>query len=176
MIFIGIDPGKHGAVAWMDGERKLVEVHDCPLAGDDFDFASMDVLLANAMTECRGEGIQATVENTISIPHKDKHGQRFLPASDRALHLSLGAWLALLGARHIPTTLVTPQAWKRTMLAGIANDKAMEAKVLKQRFQGHAICAQLYGPRGGIRDGRVDALFLAEYGRLQHRLLGKRAA
>ena len=170
MIFLGIDPGRFGAVGWMDGERQHIEVHDCPLLPDEsFDFASMDVLIANAMAECRGDGIQAVVENTISVPHSDKRGERFLPASDKQLHLSLGAWLALLGARHIPTVLVDPRAWKRAMLAGIANDKRMEATVLQQRLQGRIKPGLLYGPRGGIRDGRVDALWLAEFGRVPWR-------
>ena len=170
MIFIGIDPGRYGALAWMDGERQHIEVHDCPLLPDDtFDFASMDVLLANAMMECRGDGIQATVENTISVPHSDKRGERFLPSSDKQLHLSLGAWLALLGARHVPAALVDPRTWTRAMLAGVANDKHMEATVLQQRLQGRITPGLLYGPRGGIRDGRVDSLWLAEFGRVHWR-------
>ena len=177
MIFVGIDPGKHGAVAWTDSERKLIEVHDCPLTGDGFDFASMDVLIANAMAECRGDGIRAVIEDTISVPHFDaRSGSRFLPASDKTLHLSLGAWLALLGARHIPTEMVQPKTWKRTMLANVPNDKRAEGKALTQRFQGHAICTQLHGPRGGLLDGRVDALWLAEYGRVTWKLSGRRAA
>jgi hypothetical protein len=170
MIFLGIDPGRLGAVAWMDGTRQQIEVHDCPLSDDGFDFAGMDTLLANALTECRGEGCRATLEDTISVPHRDKRGIPFLPASDKGLHLSLGAWLALLGARHIQTALVTPRTWKRTMLAGIANDKPAEAMALERRFQGHPICKKLHGPRGGIRDGRVDALFLAEYTRMMWKL------
>jgi hypothetical protein len=34
VIFVGIDPGKHGAIAWMSGERKDIEVHDTPLTAD----------------------------------------------------------------------------------------------------------------------------------------------
>jgi hypothetical protein len=165
MISVGIDPGKHGAVAWMDGERKVIEVRDCPLAGSSLDYAAMDDLLANAQLAGQGDDVRAVVEDTISVPHVVATGARFLPASDKTLHLSLGAWLALLGARGISTEVVHPKTWKRAMLAGVANDKAMEANVCKQLFQGHAVASQLHGPRGGMRDGRVDALLIAEYGR-----------
>jgi hypothetical protein len=81
-----------------------------------------------------------------------------------------GAWEALCGSLRIVPNLVAPQTWKRAMLAGIANNKAAEAQALKQRFQGHPVCSQLHGPRGGLRDGRVDALLLAEYGRVTWKL------
>ena len=176
MIFIGIDAGMEGAIAWMDGERKSIEVHDLPLLADgSIDFASMDVLIANAMAECRGDGICATVENTISVPHVAR-GERFLPASDKALHLSLGAWLALLGARHIPTTLVHPRTWKAAMFAGIANNDAAEERALIRRFAGHGLgLAQLRGPKGGKRTGRVDAVAICEYGRVTWKLLAATA-
>jgi hypothetical protein len=175
MIFVGIDAGKHGAIAWMDGERKRIELHDLPLHSDgSMDYGRMNALVGSAALDSHGDAILATVENTISIPHAAR-GERFIPASDRILHMTLGAWLALLGAHHVPTTLVYPKTWKRTMLAGIANDERIEAKILKQRFQDHPIASQLHGPRGGLLDGRVDALWLAEYGRVTWRFGGKRA-
>lgn len=185
VIFIGIDPGMEGAIGWMDGERKSIEVHDCPLivetargttlCRETLDFASMDVLIANAMAECRGDGICATVENTISIPH-DARGERFLPASDKALHVSLGAWLALLGARHIPTTLVHPKTWKAAMFAGIANSDAAEEIALLRRFGGKELAPKLRGPKGGKRTGRVDAVAICEYGRVAWKLSGRKVA
>ena len=166
MIFIGIDPGKHGAIAWMDGERKGIFVHDCPLDGDGSDFRGMARLLTMATIADRAI---VTMEEVHAMPSDGK-------CSAFAFGLGYGAWLGICGAAGMPPRLVSPQTWKHTMLAGVANDKAMEAKVLKQRFQGHPVCSQLHGPRGGLRDGRVDALFLAEYGRVTWKLSGKRAA
>ena len=170
MIFVGIDPGLHGAIAWMDGERRKIEVNDCPLWKDGaYDFASMDVLLANALAERDGGGILVTMEEVHALPTDGK-------CSAFSFGVGYGAWLALLGARYLGPSLVRPQTWKRTMLSGVANDKRAEAVALKQRFQGHEVCSQLHGPKGGLRDGRVDALFLAEYGRVTWKLSGKRAA
>ena len=165
MIFIGIDPGKHGAVAWMDGDRKTIEVVDCPLeVGGDYHFQAMADIVRRFPTDSL-----VTLELVDSFK-SDRHWQAF------GFGIGYGAWLGILGSFALCPQLVRPQVWKRTMLAGIANDKRAEGKALVQRFQGHEIVSKLYGPRGGLHDGRVDALFLAEYGRLQHRLLGKRAA
>lgn len=155
MLFVGIDPGKHGAIAWMDGERKTVEVRDCPLDGDEYDFLGMRDLLSSIATL----HMAVTMEAVHAMPSDGK-------CSAFSFGVGYGAWLALVGgALRIKPTLVAPATWKRAMLAGIANDKQTEARVCKQIFQGHAVASQLHGPRGGLRDGRVDALLLAEYGR-----------
>jgi len=171
VIFVGIDPGLHGAIAWMDGERKAIGVVDCPLDGTEYDFAKMaDVLRrVNDISECR---LPAPPTVTMEAVHA-------LPTDGKCSAFSFGrgygAWLGICGALWLTPNLVAPQTWKRTMLAGVANDKRAEGVALKKRFQGHPVCSELHGPRGGLRDGRVDALFLAEYGRVTWKLSGKRA-
>ena len=166
MRFIGIDPGLHGAIAAMDGERKQVEVVDCPLTAGEYDFFGM----WKAFEAVYADGPAIVVmEKVHSMPSDGK-------ASAFSFGVGYGAWLAICGMFRVPPNLVPPQTWKRVMLAGIANDKRAEAMALKQRFQGHPICSQLHGPRGGLRDGRVDALFLAEYARVAWKISGQRAA
>ena len=168
MRFLGIDPGLHGALAWMDGERKQIEVVDCPLTAGEYDYFGM----WKAFDDATAGGTIASIvvmEKVHSMPGDAK------PAAF-SFGIGYGAWLAICGMFRVPPNLITPQTWKRIMLAGVANDKKAEAVALKQRFQGHPICAQLHGPKGGLRDGRVDALFLAEYGRMIWKLTGKRAA
>lgn len=166
VIFIGIDCGKLGAVAWMDGERKVIEVHDTPLFADgDFDLLKAWALLQTATWNI--SEVSVVIEDTISVPHVSSKGPRFIPASDKTLHFSLGAWCGLCASLRLPVTLVHPRTWKASVLAGVANDKATEALVLQQRFQGRIHQRVLHGPGGGLRDGRVDALWLAEYGRTQ---------
>jgi hypothetical protein len=174
MIFLGIDPGLHGAVAWMDGERKQIHVDDCPLVDGYYDFRRMAELVRSTFSwSLDGDGNHVSPTVTMEMVHA-------LPTDGKCSAFSFGvgfgAWLGVFGALGLVPHLVPPQTWKRTMLAGIANNKAAEAMALKQRFQGHAICSELYGPRGGVRDGRVDALFLAEFGRVNWKLSGRRAA
>jgi crossover junction endodeoxyribonuclease RuvC len=147
----------------MDGERKRIDITDCPLVGGEYSFAAMASLLRGFSP---GETL-ITMESVHALPTDGR-------CSAFSFGVGYGAWLALIGSCSIPRNLVTPQTWKRTMLAGIVNDKQAEARALKQRFQGHEICSQLHGPRGGLRDGRVDALFLAEYGRVTWKLSGGR--
>ena len=167
MIFVGIDPGKHGAVAWMDGERREIHVEDCPLeVGGDYDYQGMRDLLGKTCNV----GNVVTMERVHAMPSDGK-------CSAFSFGVGYGAWLALIGGvLRVQPNLVDPREWKRAMLSGIANDKRAEAIACKQRFQGHPIATQLHGPRGGIRDGRVDALLLAEYGRLAWKLGGRWAA
>ena len=168
MIFVGIDPGLHGAVAWIDGERKQVRVQDCPLINGEYDYFGMWKALQDASWNGAAQTV-VTMEKVHAMPNDGR-------CSAFSFGVGYGAWLAIAGMLRLTPNLVSPQAWKRTMLAGVPNDKQAEAKALKQRFQGHEICSQLHGPRGGLRDGRVDALLLAEYGRVTWKLSGRKAA
>lgn len=72
----------------------------------------------------------------------------------------------VLAARSIPTELVTPQAWKRLVLAGYT-DKNKEAAIqyATRRFPNASLRAT---PRSRTsHDGLADALCLAEYARRQ---------
>jgi hypothetical protein len=175
LIFIGIDAGKEGAIGWMDGERTRIEVADTPLLPDkSYDCAAAYKLVQNA---CWNGSAQTCVmiEDTISVPHMAR-GERFLPASDKWLHYSLGMWQALFAAFDIPTNIVHPKTWKSAIFAGFANDDKAEETALIRRFAGHDIEKKLRGPNGGRRPGRVDAVAICEYARVQWRLTGKRAA
>lgn len=173
MIFVGVDPGKKGALAMLDGERRRIEVHDTPLLADgSFDLLGAYNLMRLACYNGPAQTV-VTIEDTVSIPHVAR-GQRFLPASDKTLHFSLGSWCTLASVFGVIPRTVLPATWKRTMLAGIANDVDAEALALERRFAGHNLAGRVRGPRGGIKDGRVDALLLAEYGRLAWKLTGGR--
>ena len=165
MIFAGIDPGKHGAIAWMDGDRRNIQIQDCPLDGEDFDRGAVLYLLQHELQS----NTVVTMEKVHSMPHD---GRVSAFAFGRAYEM----WIMGLAAVGLRPQLVCPQTWKRTMLAGVANNPAMEGKILIQRFQDRNIASLLYGPRGGLRDGRVDAMWLAEYGRVHWKLAGRKAA
>lgn len=175
MIFIGIDPGKEGAVAWMDGERSRIEIADAPLLPTkEYDIFAAYELLKVASRDGL-EKVCLVIEDTISVPHKAK-GQRFLPASDKWLHFSLGMWQGLAAAFRIPVNVVHPKTWKAAIFAGIANDDTAEELAVIRRFAGHDIGKKLRGPQWGKKPGRVDALAICEYGRSLWKVTGRVAA
>ncbi len=66
-------------------------------------------------------------------------------------------------ALRIPHLAVTPQAWKKAVLAGTARDKAAAIAFATRRFPGVPLLAT---PRSRTpHDGVADAVCLAEYAR-----------
>jgi hypothetical protein len=173
VIFVGIDPGKRGAVAMMMADGSRVQVYDCPLTDDgEYDYQGMrDMLTANF--QYGGSGLTVPLAVVIEKVHAMPHDGR---ASAFSFGVGYGAWLALVGGvLRIKPTLVPPQRWKRSMLAGIANAPQAEAEALRRRMGDRLPAGMLEGPRGGLRDGRVDALWLAEYGRCMHRFVPQKS-
>lgn len=167
MIFVGIDPGKEGAIAWMSGDRDRINIADTPLLPD----GGYDVFAAYKLVQdaCHNgaEEARVLIEDTISVPHA-ANGARFLPASDKWLHYSGGLWrgvFAAFPAAHV--SVIHPRTWKAAMFAGVANNDAAEEMALKRRFAGHDIEGKLRGPKGGKRPGRVDSLAICECARLK---------
>lgn len=176
--FIGIDPGKDGACAWMDGEHRDIGVLTTPTYRIQnqskpgktkrvYDLVAMYRMLKEITDPARFECI-ATLEEVgpFSI---DSRGSVFDFGGGYMAWLTI---LAVLDADYgnVKLRLVPPKTWKRDLLAGVANDPEMEAKVLAQRLRGHAVCREFRGPKGKLLDGKVDALFLAEHGRYNYQI------
>lgn len=170
MIYIGIDPGKDGAVAILSPGAICLTITDTPTIpglrkGNSYDEQAMAGLL-RPFSGCMHGTVHVLLELTHAMP-----GQGV--TSMFSMGEGLGLWKGILAAFQIPHTLVTPQRWKKSMLAdvvvGECKDKAARTKMLKaasvkqaQRlFPGVAFV----GPRGGERDGQAEAALIAEYGR-----------
>jgi hypothetical protein len=164
MLFAGIDPGKEGAIAWMDGARSQIEIADAPLLED----GSYDLIAVHELVRCvcrEGKAqVCVRIEDTISVPHA-AHGERFLPASDKWLHYSLGMWQMAFAAFKVQTRVVHPRTWKEAIFSGIANSDAAEEMAILRRFPSRGLESKLRGPKGGRRPGRVDAVAICEHGR-----------
>ena len=181
MRFIGLDPGKLGAVAWLDGTLENVGVQECPLLlkppkpgkknpRKEYDLGGMYRLLKRV---ANGAGCVVTLEE-VGAFRTDGRTRTF------DFGTGYGAWLAIIAAVNVECgnlvlRLVPPRTWKSVMLAGVANDPKMEAKVLEARLHHHPVCSEFKGKFGGIHDGKVDALWLAEHGRSLYRFPGRLA-
>lgn len=71
-----------------------------------------------------------------------------------------GLWEGLLAGMRFPYTLVSPQRWKKAMLADMAKDKGASVLRAKQLFPNCVEQLKL------VKDhNKAEALLLAEYGR-----------
>ena len=165
MLFLGIDAGKGGAVAWMDEEHRGIEVHDTPLLpSKDYNRRAMLDLLMRAIVRTR-EQVIITLEQVHSMP-KDGKVQAF------AFGRGYGYWEMACTAVGTEPNLVRPEAWKRMLLLGLGKGKQVAVDHAARLFPNMA--CQLYGPRGGLYDDRAEALLLCEVGIRTWKMLGRR--
>lgn len=143
-VFIGIDVGKDGAIALLAGDGRVMDIIDMPDHPE-------------------------TIREILTFVQPDKfvtiEAQQAMPGQGVTSMFSLGQRYGLLTgilvALQIPHEHVRPQAWMRAMqIPPKADKKAHVAKALAL-FP----TAEVTGPRGGMKDGRADALLIAEHGR-----------
>lgn len=166
MIFIGIDPGLNGAVAYIDDtdERTgFIKTHSAPTLtrkkGKGSKCEYNVALMAELLREIDNKSIHTfcTIEAVHAMP-----GQGV--TSMFSMGYGFGLWVGILTSLKISFQFVTPQAWKRTMLDGTGKDK--EASRLR---------AIQFFPRAADQlslkkdEGKAEALLIAEYGRRLYR-------
>lgn len=157
MIILGIDPGLSGAVAYLGTSPHVVHVEDTPTltvvggSGNrrEYNLAEMRALLT------RYQDISmAYIEKVHSMPGQ---GVR----SMFTMGMGYGAWLGMLAALAIPYTLVTPQRWKKAMLADQAGQDKDASRL--RAIQLFPTEARYFARKKD--DGRAEAVLIAEYGR-----------
>lgn len=152
MVFIGIDPGKKGAIALFDPSQHSLVIEDMPLIprakgkkGEDTNYAR----LAEILTKPAEVMAFALMEDVWSMP---KEGV----SSAHAFGRNNGALLMALAAGKIPHALITAARWKKHF--GLSRDKGASRSLAIQRFPD---AADLF-----VRvmdDGRAEAALIALY-------------
>lgn len=143
MIYIGIDPGKKGALAVIDTEAPA------PFAVPFSERGYLDVLRDTDS----GKSIVA-LEKVAAMP-----GQ----GVTSMFNFGCGfGWIqGILEALRFPYELVPPQRWKKAF--GVTSDKHTSIRAAQRLFPGVSLLAS---PRCRIEnDGMAEALLLAEYAR-----------
>lgn len=148
----GVDPGNGGAIAliYEDGDIML---YDAPTA----------------------KVVRGKREHTVLLP--DEMAQFFMGSGNFQLHvyveqvsamkgqgvtsmfnfgMGYGMWLGVLAALAIPYTLVTPQRWKKAMMAGMGTEK--DASIVQAKRLFPQVADQLARKKD---HGRADALLIA---------------
>lgn len=149
MIYIGIDPGVQGGIAWRRGADMPV-AEKMPMTPHD-----LHELLHGIARQCmtRGSGLRCTcyLERVHSMP-----GQGV--KSTFTFGRGFGRLEGVLASLKIPYIEVNPGPWQRAL--GIQKIKD-EPSVAKKRR--HKALAQKLFPNLRVTNANVDALLICEY-------------
>ena len=152
----GIDVGLQGAVALVSADGSKYEVHDIPTLKNgskkEYDMWAINDLLKSFILSYGN--LLFYVEKVGAMP-----GQGVVSMFRFGMGYGI-AQMAVVGAGH-RLGLVRPQTWKASTMRDSAKTKGASCAVAHQLFPR----AELTGSRGGMKDGRCEALLIAEYAR-----------
>jgi len=148
MFYFGIDPGQKGAVAIV-GDSGLIDILDW----------SPDIVdrMSEALAGVRGNAF-ATIEQQQSMADQGR-------ASIFTTGQGYGEYIGALKALKVPHQTVRPQDWMKCLRIPGGMELRERKMVIAKRVAAMFPDAKLYGPKGGLRDGRSDALGIAAFGR-----------
>lgn len=152
--WVGVDPGKSGALAVISKSEEVL-IFETPVVSvgkkKDYDLDEIKNIIRSVKRKYR---LKTAVELVHAMP-----GQGV--TSMFSMGYGLGIWRMALVALDVPHEMVTPQAWKKLLMAGQPKDKQASVLVASQIYP-HA-SPLLYGKKGGKKDGNADALLIAEW-------------
>jgi len=142
MVYIGIDPGASGAIAFIYSDGSL----------EVFDYVDGRALGALASFTVAADS-KAVIEKVAAMP-----GQGV--SSTFKFGMNFGVWIGRLEALKIPFDYVTPQRWKKVMFDSMPRGNVKDMALDRAR--------RLFPDMAGFlkrkKDhSRAEALLLAEY-------------
>jgi crossover junction endodeoxyribonuclease RuvC len=155
MIYLGIDPGKSGAYAIVCDSG--VKVWKFPLAGDALDLGD---IAAKFIDLCKSDDVRAYIEKVGAMP-----GQGV--TSMFSFGFNTGAIHGILAAYRVPTFLVTPQAWKKVILAGTPKDKNSAVEYIRRAYPAVSLLPTEKSRK--LDNNMAEALCIALYAKLMTR-------
>ena len=149
---IGIDPGSQGAICLLDPSSKLIVFHDTPGKKTTIEE------VYRFLWEAPNIRLPAGVEQVRSLPGMSAK-------SNFSFGYNVAQIETILDVVGIPFERVLPKEWQKS--CGIVYPKKAPSVIRKRLTAQRALKlypdAELYGPRGGLKDGRADALMIAHY-------------
>lgn len=170
MVFIGIDPGTSGSLAFLSDDEKIIGVCDAPTiktvgtssrktpkgnlrVRTSIDVSALVLLLENYIPDAEMKiYAQAVMENVHPMPGEGA-------VASFTFGRSVGIVQGVLHALRIPFEMVTPQSWKKAMMPGEAKEKGQSMVVVKRLLPSASEWITLKR-----HHGRADALLIALYG------------
>jgi len=129
-LFLGIDIGAAGAIALLNADGELIDVHDMPVLQDGpKGRRSVNAPLLSSIV-FKTHADHAFVEYVGARPGEGAVGAF-------AFGRSRGVVEGVLGAAGIPVTFIAPASWKRAVGLSLASKDAARADAIR-RWPGHA--------------------------------------
>lgn len=175
-IYVGVDPGNTGGLAaivaaagvpvTIFADAPTIKVKGSTRTKTEPDEPGIVGLFRKMQQIAQEQNLEllVAIEKVAPMPSlPGKGGERRSMGASSAFGFGMGfgMWRMACTALGIPYQLVHPATWKKLVLAGTPKDAGSEAIVAGQLYP-HA-AADLRGPKGGLRDGRVDALLIAHW-------------
>jgi len=174
-IYIGVDPGKKGAIVFLHADGTVLQKNIIPLIGNQIDLRELKDIVCDYDVSNK----HFIIEDVHAI-FGSAAGATF------AFGYVFGAITATICACGYKFTLVQPKAWQKVMFQGIPeirkpdirtkagktirgrlDTKPMAELAAKRLFPSLVLQATTRSTKS--HDGIVDALLLAEYGRRSFR-------
>jgi len=143
-VWVGIDVGAKGAVAVINKDNDVLELMDySDNLADDL-----------TMIKAKYDVSMMVVEKVSAMP-----GQGV--TSMFSFGIKFGEILGICNTLGLPFVLVRPQEWMKSL--GLPKDKNQRKKAIGSMAKSMFPGCDIYGPKGGLKDGRSDALMMASY-------------
>jgi len=153
--YLGVDPGANGALCFLDSRTRVTKFLPTP-RGDFSPMALRQAIKA-----------QRTVSLIRCAAVEKVHAMSLVSAgSTFNFGYNYGVLMGVLQTLDLEIDLVTPRTWQKSCqiptrkeLGGSKQLKEYVARLAHDLYP----TASLYGPRGGLMDGRSDALMIAHW-------------
>ena len=149
-VYVGLDIGSKGAIAVIDTESTLLELIDySPNLADDLTQIkakyTVKMIVVEKVSAMRGQGVTSMFSFGMKVG--EIHG--------------------ILNTLGLPYVEVLPREWMKGL--GLPKDKKARKLKIAEIASRMFPSAEIYGSRGGLKDGRSDALMIAAYCRKEYR-------
>lgn len=172
MWFIGIDPGTQGAICLLNSQTNISTIMETPSSKNlGPTVRSLNTWFKEIRLFCGTEGVKIAVEDVHSL-----HGMSAKSNFQFGRNLAFVEMLAHLFYEEVE--YITPKVWQKE--CGIVFDYShmlLPTSSQKSTYRKNIIAntavdlyptAMLWGPMGGLKDGRADALMIAHCLSLRH--------
>ena len=162
--FLGVDPGFHGAIGRISVDGQRVSVSDLPVVQADLD--RQREFNIPALVE-QVQGIARLPEATVGLEFPTTRPGEGAERARRFGH-GVGLLEGMLVMAGIAYKRIPPQLWKgRLNLPGKDTPGAVKTSADFFDFYYPEYGHLIRGPKGGLLDGRIDALLIAHFMRMQ---------